>query len=155
MTFQEGHEVNLKLKTDELKKEAYRQYCDHISQGWPQKSWCFEHPTLTLTWESMEKYIKDNPSILDPIHKKVAQTKSLKHWFSVLSDMTVGKNTKGNIVGTQIILRNMHAWDAKNGVPEDSDGTFIQAQELVMKQLASFQLSANNPQKEAESPNST
>ena len=139
MTFEEGHQINVKLKTDELKREAYRQYCKHIASGYPKKAWCMRHPDITLTWETMEKYIKEDPSIFDPIHKNAAQADSLRLAFEHLWDSARGKNKDANVAALQIILRNMHAWDAKDLRSDESESNFRQAQEQVMKQLNDMQ----------------
>ncbi len=139
MTFENGNQVNKKLTTHELKIEAYRQYCAHIASGEPKNAWCFEHPFLTLTSETMEKYIKEEPSVFDTIHKSVAHSKSLKHWFSVLSATARGENQKGNVAAQQIIFRNMFRWDAKDPANDSNENNFLAAQEMVMKQLKEMQ----------------
>jgi hypothetical protein len=136
-----GNQHAKKLTTDELKHEAYRQYCAHISNGKPKKAWCFEHPTLTLTWETMEKYIKEDPVVFDPIKKKVAETKSLSRWFNVLDDISTGKNQKGNVAATQIIVRNLHAWDKPDYRDEDDISEVASNQEKIMAQIRQHQQS--------------
>ncbi len=56
-----GNQYNKKLKTPELKAEAYRQYCAHIAEGYSKENFWFEHPDLTITWETVETYIKKEP----------------------------------------------------------------------------------------------
>ena len=141
MLFQEGNQFAKKLKTDELKKEAYRQYCQHIAEGYPKKAWCLRHPDITLTWETMEKYIKEEPGVFDPIQKSASQADSLKLAFQHLWDSARGKNKDANVAALQIILRNMHCWDAKDPASANSDNNFMQAQEMVMKQLSDMQKS--------------
>ena len=143
MPFEKGHTINVRLKTPEIMIEAYQSYCDHIAQGYPQKAWCFEHPETSLHWETMEKYIRENPNILDPLHKKIAQAKSLRHWFSFLGESAKGSNVKANVASLQIILRNMHAWDAKDQVRE-TDTSSTEAAEKVLEQLATMQKNNGN-----------
>lgn len=139
MTFTEGHTTNVKLHTPELKKEAFRQYCDHIAKGRPKKAWRLRKLGFTLTWETMEKYIKDDPTTFDPSQKKQAEADSLERWFSVLEDIATGNNQKGNVAATQIIMRNMHKWDSKDHSAEDNDGTALEANEKLMGQLSQLQ----------------
>lgn len=73
MVFKIGDKTNVKLTTPELKELAYNSYCEHISQGYPKKAWCFKHPHVSLTWETMEKYIKEEPDVFDSIHKEIAE----------------------------------------------------------------------------------
>lgn len=142
MTFQEGHKHSTKLKTDEMKLEAYRQYCEHIANGYPQKSWCLRHPDITLTWETMEKYMREEPHIFDPIHKIAAKADSLKLAFEHLWDSARGRNKDANVASLQIILRNMHAWDAKDPQQQNDDKNFQSAQEMVMRQMTDMQQKA-------------
>ncbi len=134
----EGNTNPVKLKTNELKTEAYRQYCAHIASGIPKKAWCFEHPELTLTWETMEKYIKDDPIVFDPTNKKVAETKSLNHWFGVLSSKATGKNKDADTAALQIIMRNKFKWDVRDH--QDEEQTAVSANfEKMMGQLKAMQ----------------
>lgn len=142
----ETHSNNKKLKTEELKKEAYRQYCAHISQGIPKKAWKFKHPEISLTWETMEKYIKEEPDTFDPTQKKMAEADALFMWFDYLSQSAKGKNREANVASLQIILRNMFAWDrenphSKNENTEDLKDSFAK----IMHQLNQNQ--SPHPQK--------
>jgi len=139
MVFQEGHTTNFKLHTPELKKEAFRQYCNHIASGRPKKAWRLKHPTITLTWETMEKYIKEDPVTFDPIQKKAAESESLEHWFGVLGDIAKGDNQKGNVAACQIIFRNMFKWDSKDHRDDDDDTSAQLANERLLDQLSKLQ----------------
>jgi hypothetical protein len=112
-TFQKGHKVAEKLKTDDLKLLAYQDYCKHLAKGYSQKSWCFVHKDLTLTWDSMERYIKEYAAILLPIHKQVAKSKGQKTWENVIFDSAKGHNEKANTASLQMIMRNMYDWDKR------------------------------------------
>lgn len=139
MAFQEGHTTNVKLHTPELKQEAFKQYCNHIARGRPKKAWRLKKLGFTLTWETMEKYIKEDPDTFDPSQKKEAEADSLERWFTVLEDIATGDNQKGNVAATQVIMRNMHKWDAKDQFSEENDGNALQAQEKLMGQLTQLQ----------------
>jgi hypothetical protein len=134
-----GSQYALKLTTHELKAEAFRQYCAHIAKGYPKKAWCFEHPTLTLTWETMERYIKDEPDIFDSTQKKIAESKSLNHWFSFLAASATGQNQKANVASLQIILRNMHAWDKSDHRHDENSTEIASNQEKIIAQITQAQ----------------
>lgn len=108
-----------KLKTPDLRKEAYRQYCAHIAQGYPQDAWCFDHPELTLTSETMEKYIREDPINFDPINKERAKAAGYKMWFDVLSDSAKGINEKASTASLQMIMRNKFKWDKQQHITHE------------------------------------
>lgn len=134
-----GNNYSKKLKTDELKAEAYRQYCQHISEGYNKKSWCFEHPELTLTWESMEKYIKESEQDFDPIKKKIAESKGLRYWDSLIRDSASGRNAKANTATIQMVMRNKYGWDKVENRQDDNVSEVLIAQERLMIQLTTAQ----------------
>jgi len=146
MLFQEGHTINVKLNTDALKEEAYSQYCAHIALGKAKKSWKFKHPKLSLTWETMEKYIKADPIIFDPIHKRHAEADGYAKWEQVVEDTAVGKNKDANVAALQMLMRNKFKWDHKDQVNDDDDGTSLVAHERLLDQLSKLQ------RKEPEQP---
>jgi hypothetical protein len=132
-----------KLDTPELRAEAYAQYCAHIAGGFPKKAWCFKHPDVTLTWETMEKYIRESPVDFDPDQKKEAESKSLMKWFGILGGAAEGTNQKANIAALQIILRNMFKWDRPELNQEESSGSLLQTHDLLMAQLTRKQAEAD------------
>lgn len=125
-----GNKNPVKLKTPDLKAEAYRQYCEHIAQGIPQDAWCFDHPELTLTSETMEKYISEDPIAFDPIHKRKAQAAGYKLWFAVVAESAKGNNEKANTASLQMIMRNKFKWDKQQHVTHEF---MPQAQRLLDK----------------------
>lgn len=137
-----GNTCAVKLNSDELKRDAYAQYCAHIASGIPKKAWCFEHPELTLTWETMEKYIREEPGVFDPIHKKVSETKSLKYWFSILAASATGDNKDANTASLQIIMRNKFKWDMKDAQQDEDTSESAQAHNQLMKEISQQQKAA-------------
>jgi hypothetical protein len=115
MTFEKGNTDAVKLKDDSLKKQAFEQYCAHLAKGKSKKSWCFEHPELTLTWETMEKYIKTNDPVFDPIKKSVAEIKGYAYWEEVAEKSAEGKN-QANTASLQMVMRNKFGWDKESHV---------------------------------------
>lgn len=134
-----GNKHAVKLTNPELKKQAYDQYCAHIASGQPHKAWCFEHPDITLTARTMEKYMKEEPDVFPPIHKEVAESKSLKYWFNVLADSATGKNRRANTASLQIIMRNKFGWDTAEKAKDDLHTESSLAHAQVLDQLKALQ----------------
>lgn len=105
-----GNKFGAKLKTDELKKLAYESYCNHIAQGKTHKSWYFEHEDLTLSWQSMESYLKNEPEAFNPKHKQVAEAKGLESWVQQGREMMVSEKRCQPAI-YQMMMRNIHGWD--------------------------------------------
>lgn len=111
-----GNKNNTTLKTPELKRQAYEQYCKWIASGKSHKSWYFEHPQLSLCWESMESYIKNDPVNFDPLHKKIAMAKSLELWEGKGEGM-IESQEKCQPAIYQMFMRNKFGWDKET--PEE------------------------------------
>jgi len=125
MAAKKGNDYAKKLKTAEIKKMAYEQYCNHLAQGKTKRSWYFEHPDLILGWESMEKYIAEDED-LDPIHKEVAWCKGYQKWENVVSDSAEGKNKNANTASLQMLMRNKYDWDKENSSEKETQQPLIQ-----------------------------
>lgn len=111
-----GNQNSKKLKTQELKKLAYEDYCNHIAQGFPHKAWCWEHGDLTLTWQTIETYIREEPVDFNSKQKRAAEAKSLKVWFGKGTDMMTSEARCQPAI-YQMIMRNVHGWDKES--PEE------------------------------------
>lgn len=103
-----------KLNTPELQQEAYRQYCDYIATGGTKEAWVFDHPTITITWETMENYIRNDPINFDPIQKKRAEALSYLHWLGLGKEMMVGEIPKCQPAIYQMFMRNKFGWDKES-----------------------------------------
>lgn len=106
-----GNKNGVKLKEPEVRKEAYRQYCEYISNGGTKEAWTFEHPKLTCTHKTMEKYIRDNPIEFPPLHKEMAESKSYEHWLGLGKRMMLGQIEKCQPAIFQMFMRNKFDWD--------------------------------------------
>jgi len=109
-----GNKNGIKLKTPELRKEAYRQYCEFIATGHSKEEWCFEHPEITLTHKTMEKYIHNDPIEFPPIHKEIAESKSYQHWCELGKKMMLGQIEKSQPAIFQMFMRNKFGWDKED-----------------------------------------
>lgn len=108
---QPNNQNGLKLKDSNVRQEAYRQYCEYISGGGTKEAWTFEHPDLTCTNKTMEKYMRENPLEFPPIQKEVADSKSYEHWCTLGKRMMLGQIEKCQPAIFQMFMRNKFDWD--------------------------------------------
>ena len=106
-----GNQNAVKLSTTKLKNEAYNQYCDHIARGGSKNTWYFEHPKLTLSYKTMDKYIAENPVDFDATQLDIAKSKGLEVWERRGIRMLKGG---GSPAVYQIMMRNKYGWDKDN-----------------------------------------
>jgi len=107
-----GNNNAKKLKTIEQKEKVYKSYCQHLSLGKCQNSWYYEDDGLTLTSETLEKYIKEDVDF-DTIHKDIAKAKGLAIWEDVLAKGAKCERDI-NTAAMQMIMRNMYSWDKED-----------------------------------------
>jgi len=115
-----------KLKTPELMNEVYQSYCDHLAAGKVKKSWYYDEKGLTLTWETMEKYIANEPSNFDPQKKAVAFSKGYQKWEGVVGNSAEGSNKDANTATLQMLMRNKYGWDKENSGQKETSQPLIQ-----------------------------
>lgn len=117
MAAPKGHQINKgkknarKLKTDDQMQTVYKSYCDHLAAGKVKKSWYYDENGLTLTWETMEKYIQKEPNNFDPLKKATAFAKGMQHWERVLDKKADGQNKNADTATLQMLMRNKYGWD--------------------------------------------
>lgn len=136
-----GNQNAKKLDTPELRKLAYDSYCDHIALGKDKTSWCLEEP-VTLTWDTIEKYIRNDPIEFDPQQKKVAEAKGYKIWEQLVEDVARGKNKDGNVAALQMKMRCKFGWDRADRRNDDDMGAAQFNQERLLEQINARQLLA-------------
>ena len=91
----QGNQYGLKLKDPTIRQEAYSQYCEHLANGKSKKSWYFEHPEFSCTWQTMEEYMK-NEAEFNPLHRQIAESKGYSKWEQIVEDGAVGANPDVN-----------------------------------------------------------
>lgn len=123
--YSKGKKNGQKLKTPELKKLAYDSYCKHIAEGRVKKSWYFEHPDLTLTWQTMETYIAKDPSSFNPLKKEVAFSKGYQRWENVVNESAEGQNKNANTATLQMLMRNKYGWDKEKDAHKDTNQPLV------------------------------
>jgi hypothetical protein len=102
-------------KLNPLQKQlAYKQYCEHISEGLSKEAWYYEDPSdenLTITYETIESYIEKEPEAFQTSQLKRAYSACRKFFEKTGLDMMTGKNKDGNPATFQIFMRNKFGWD--------------------------------------------
>lgn len=102
------------LKDQDLRQDAYLDYCNHRAQGHSKRSWryrgVYKGKLVGCTWETMEKYMRDEGEF-DPAFMKMAECDGLYKWEKNVADAALGVNKNANIAGIQMIMRNMFYWD--------------------------------------------
>lgn len=116
-----GNKNGIVLKESEERIKAYTSYCDHIAKGFPKEAWFYRNGKFHCSWQTMEKYIKEDPD-LEPFLMEKAQSESYKLWFEKGMNLVEG-NVKRNSspVVWQTIMRNMfkkQKWDQQELEPE-------------------------------------
>jgi len=136
--FVPGNTYSKKLTTKELKEEAFRQYCEHLAKGKSKRSWWFEHPELSLTWETMEKYLREDPDF-DSIKKSISESKGFRVWEDVVEESANGKNRKANTATLQMLMRNKFGWDKEADKQNPDFNVHIELNQALMEQITKFQ----------------
>lgn len=129
-SFAKGNDASKKLKNPDLKAEAYRQYCAYLATGKSKQGWYFDHPELTLTWETMEKYIRENPADFEPNKKKLAESRSFETWEGTGMKMLMGE-MKAETALYQLFMRNKFGWDKQEANKEVSPPEFDQQLQVI------------------------
>jgi len=132
-----GNKNAMKLNTPELRKEVFRQYCEWISHGWSRKSFVFDHPDISITWETVEKYMRDFPEELNENDRKVAEAVALKYWESQGVAMMTGQMDKCEPAIYQMMMRNKFGWDKHESKREDTLETDVKT---LLKRLESMEM---------------
>jgi len=118
-----GNQNNKKLKSKEIKTKVYKDYCEHIARGYSHKSWSYDKNGLTLSWVSIETYIK-NDIDFDTVHKEIAISKSLRLWEDLGKEMMMGKIKGAQPAIFQIFMRNKFGYDRNDTEKVDNKSMF-------------------------------
>jgi len=110
----EGNKNGIKLKDSDLRQEAYKSFCAHLAAGNVKKSWWFEKGEYLCSWQTMERYIEENPLEFNPIQLELAISKGYTRWEKVVGESAEGKNQAANTASLQMLMRNKYGWDKKD-----------------------------------------
>jgi hypothetical protein len=114
-----------KLKFPEECQKAYRSYCEWISDGKSHESWNYLSEKMTLTYKTMEKFIRENPIDFPVIHKEIAMTKSLEVWEARGLSMMLGQIEKCQPAIFQMFMRNKFGWDKEDRKSSQESQTLL------------------------------
>lgn len=115
-----------KLTTDELKRAAFESYLAHIAKGKSKKSWWFDHEEVTVTWQTMETYIKNEPQVFNPLQIERAKSSGYQIWEQVVEDSAKGLNKDANTASLQMLMRNKFGWDKEDHSNKQSNETLVE-----------------------------
>jgi hypothetical protein len=111
-----GNNWGTKLKDPKIRQKAYREYCEWIASGMPKQSFFYDDGEHSVTWQTLDKYIEDNPAEFNPLLMQKARASRFTHWFGEGKKLMSGKYKGGSPVVWQTIMRNIFkdpdiAWD--------------------------------------------
>ncbi|NJL54133.1 hypothetical protein HC928_02455 [bacterium] len=112
-----GNKSGTKIKDPELRQEAYRQYCAHLSKGFSKQGWKFVHPhdpLKSLTHRTMERYLSENPTEFPPILKEMAEADSFRIFEEHGLRLMRGEYKGGSPETWKTIMRNKFGWDKED-----------------------------------------
>lgn len=131
-TIQKAREASLgntfakKLITEELKLQVFDSYLSHLAKGKSKKSWWFDNGQVTITWQCMESYIKNEPEVFDSLQIERAKSNGYQIWEQVVEDSAKGLNRDANTASLQMLMRNKFNWDKEDNVNKDTKGTLVE-----------------------------
>lgn len=121
-----GNTYAKKLVTIELKKEVFASYLAHIAKGKSKKSWWFDNGEITITWQCMDSYIRDEPSLFSSLQIERAKSNGYQIWEQVAEDSATGVNKDANTASLQMVMRNKFRWDKEDDDSRNSKGTLVE-----------------------------
>lgn len=121
-----GNTYAKKLISDELKRQVFDSYLSHLAKGKSKKSWWFDNGQVTITWQCMETYIKNEPGIFDSLQIDRAKSNGYQIWEQVVEDSAKGLNRDANTASLQMLMRNKFNWDKEDNVNRDTKGTLVE-----------------------------
>lgn len=122
-----GNKYAVKLTKDELKREAYNDYCAYLASGRSKEGWRYkDKEKLLCTYKTIEKYIKEEPDVFPPINKELALCDAFAKWEEKGMKMMDGEiNAEPALY--QMFMRNKFGWDKKEkeDTPQASEAATV------------------------------
>lgn len=110
-----------RFATNDLISSAYQGYCEHIASGYPKEAWGYGVGPTSVSYITMERYIKNNPELCPVDMMDNAVAASYKLWFETVAASARGENVKANATSLTLIMRNIHGWDKKEEKADRTD----------------------------------
>lgn len=127
MTVRGNKNSNKHYKFPKECQRAFNAYCEWIAIGNSERSFTFHEGEFSISYKTMENYIRNYPDSFPPIKKEIAQAKSLEVWEQRGIDMMTGKIEKCQPALYQMFMRNKFGWD------KEKDGHLESSRPLVQK----------------------
>jgi len=122
-----GNTFNNKLyKHPEECQKAFNKYMEWIGSGKSIESFCYESNVMSITYKTLEKYIKEFPEDFPPSQKEQAQAKSLAVWEERGLTMMLGQIEKCQPAIFQMFMRNKFGWDKEDMTKKNSNETLVE-----------------------------
>lgn len=115
----DGNQYGLAIKDPAIRQDAFKDFCDHLSEGKALKSWYYDKNGHRCIWATMLSYLDKYPDEFDLVKKHIAEAKGYQKWESVVADSAVGENQKANTASLQMVMRNKYGWDKKEDQEKD------------------------------------
>lgn len=134
-----GNKYGVKLKDPDVRQEAFRQYCDHLASGFPKEAFFFDHPTHSVCWKTVERYIAENPSEFPAILVERAKAARYKHWLVEGQTLMRGGYKGGSPTVWQTCMRNIFknfGWD-KEEISQSSKSHVERLAESIRNEIVS------------------
>jgi hypothetical protein len=142
MAAPKGNKFGTKLKEPEARQEAFKQYCQHIAEGWPKEAFFFSHPEYSVCHKTMERYIAESPEEFPSHLLNDAKSKRYKHWIEEGKTLMKGGYRHGSPSVWQTIMRNIFrdiGWDKDTSSSNFVSEEFLKPFAAIMSQLGKLQ----------------
>lgn len=138
-----GNTNGTALKDPEERQKAYRSFCQNIADGYPVAAWSYRNGEHKCHWQTMVRYIEENPLEFEVFLKEESHSISYKKWFDRGIKLTDGE-MKGNPSPQTwaTIMRNMFDWDKDSKSKETFDTTKFKILEQFFKAFSKEPASA-------------
>lgn len=143
-----GNSNSVKLKDYALRQEAYEDYCENIALGYSVDCFYFQKDGLSVSYKTMQKYIRDNPIEFPPEKLSSAKAKAKAFFEALLIGIATGR-IEGNMRAVELIMKFKFGWkDNDNAkienkqnlcdVKEQFDKGAIEQKETIEAEVITF-----------------
>lgn len=143
-----GNTNSIKLKDYAVRQEAYEAYCENIALGYSVDCFYFEKDGLSVSYKTMLKYIRNNPTEFPEEKLLKAKAKAKAFYEALLIGIATGR-IEGNMRAVELIMRFKFGWkdkdNAKNqdtqnlcDVKEQFDKGAIEQKDTIQGEVITF-----------------
>lgn len=113
-----GNKFALNLKTPEKRRQVFEHFCQWIAQGNPKNGWFYEDDEVTLSWKSLDNYLRNYPEEFTQEEVEISRSKGLMKWVKE-GRQILFQEVKGDVAMYQMFMRNLYKWDRPDKSEED------------------------------------